>query len=126
MAKACAAAILLAWCGASGAAALDARIVVQQSPVAGFVYHEGADVFDRLRAGDRLDLVREPTNPHDVHAVRIEWRGHTLGYVPRRANPDLARQMDHGAQPRGVVTALSKSRNGRHRITYEITVPLAQ
>src|SRR5689334_23732236 len=33
-----------------------------------------------------LDLVREPENPHDANAVRVEWRGRKLGYVPRRDN----------------------------------------
>ena len=101
-----------------------ARIVVQHAPLAGFVYYDGKAVWDRIKTGDRLTLIREPTNPHDANAVRIEWQGHMLGYVPRRDNADLARQMDHGARAEGRVTELHRAANGRHRISYEISVPL--
>jgi hypothetical protein len=106
------------------AAEPSARIVVQHAPLAGFVYYDGKAVWDRIQAGDRLTLVREPANVHDPNAVRIEWQGHMLGYVPRRDNADLARQMDHGARVEGRVTALHKAANGRHRISYVIAVPL--
>ena len=36
-------------------------------------------------------------NPYDANAVRVEWRGVKLGYVPRRDNAAVARQMDRGA-----------------------------
>ena len=101
-----------------------ARIVVQHAPLAGFVYYDGKEVWDRVKRGDALTLVREPANPHDANAIRIEWQGHVLGYVPRRDNIDLARQMDHGARVRGRVTELTRAANGRHRISYEISVPL--
>ena len=119
------AALVLAVLAASAAAAgTSARIVVQHAPLAGFVYYDGKAVWERIRAGDRLTLVREPTNAHDSNAVRIEWQGHMLGYVPRRDNADLARQMDHGARVEGRVTELHRAANGRHRISYEISVPL--
>ena len=101
-----------------------ARIVVQHAPLAGFVYYDGQSVWERLRTGDRLVLVRESTNPHDPNAVRIEWEGHMLGYVPRRENSDLARQMDHGARVEARITDLQRIANGRNRISYEIYVPL--
>jgi hypothetical protein len=101
-----------------------ARIVVQHAPLAGFVYYDGQAVWERLRTGDRLVLVREPTNPHDPNAVRIEWEGHMLGYVPRRENSDLARQMDHGARVEARIMDLQRIANGRNRISYEIFVPL--
>ena len=101
-----------------------ARIVVQNAPLAGFVYYDGKEVWDRMKRGDRLTLVRDPANPHDPNAVRIEWQGRMLGYVPRKDNADLARQMDHGARAEARVTELIKAANGRHRISYEISVPL--
>lgn len=109
---------------ACAADAPSARIVVQHAPLAGFLHYDGKGVWERMKKGDRLTLVREPSNPHDANAIRIEWQGHMLGYVPRRENVDLARQIDLGARPEGRVTALSKVRNGRHQISYEISVPL--
>jgi hypothetical protein len=101
-----------------------ARIVVQHAPLAGFVYYDGQTVWERLRVGDRLVLVREPANQHDANAVRVEWNGHMVGYVPRRDNADLARQMDHGARVEARITELQRLANGRNRISYEIYVPL--
>ena len=109
---------------AAAADGASARIVVQNAPLAGFVYYDGKDVWDRMKRGDRLTLVREPSNPHDPNAVRLEWQGRMLGYVPRRDNADLARQMDHGAAVEARVTELHRAANGRHRISYEIAVPL--
>jgi len=101
-----------------------ARIVVQHAPLAGFVYYDGQAVWDQMKAGDRLTLKREPENPHDRNAVRLEWQGRMLGYVPKRDNTDLARQMDHGAKVEARITELSVAANGRRRMSYVIHVPL--
>jgi hypothetical protein len=109
---------------APAAESTSARIVVQNSPLAGFMYYDGSAIWEKMKSGDRLTLVREPGNVHDANAVRLEWQGHMLGYVPRRDNPDLARQMDHGARVEARITELHRAANGRHRISYEIAVPL--
>ena len=108
----------------AGAAEPSARIIVQHAPLAGFVYYDGQAVWERMKTGDRLTLSREATNPHDSNAVRLEWQGHMLGYVPRKENADVARQLDHGAPLEAKVTALEKLANGRRRISYVIYVPL--
>jgi hypothetical protein len=33
-----------------------------------------------------LELVRESQNAYDERAVRVDWRGQKLGYVPRMEN----------------------------------------
>ncbi|MBX9810990.1 MAG: HIRAN domain-containing protein, partial [Burkholderiales bacterium] len=89
--------IAIAWALvlAAGAAAqtpgVRASILVQSSPLAGFRYYDAKALWDEMKVGDTLTLVREPDNPHDANAVRVEWRGHKLGYVPRRENADVAR-----------------------------------
>jgi len=72
------------------------RILLLRTRVAGFHYHQGPALQDRLRPGQSLDLVREPANAHDGDAVRIDWRGHTLGYLPRHHNHAPARLLDQG------------------------------
>lgn len=67
-------------------------------PVAGFAHADGPELLGRLDAGDRLELVREPRNPHDPLAVRVDWTGHKLGYVPRTDNARVARRLDAGAR----------------------------
>lgn len=101
-----------------------ARIIVQHSPLAGFQYYDGKSLWEEIKVGDALMLVREPDNPHDTNAVRIDWNGRKLGYVPRRENAHLARQMDRGAAVEGRITELHKGRNGRNRVSYEISVAL--
>ena len=41
-------------------------------------------------------LVREPDNPHDSNAIRVEIGGLYLGYVPRHIAKDLAAEIDAG------------------------------
>jgi len=109
---------------ATPAAAAEARIIVQESPLAGFQYYEGKALWDMMRVGDALQLVREPRNPHDANAVRIEWRGEMLGYIPRRENADVARQMDLGAPVKARVVRLTEARNPWHRVRFEVYVEL--
>jgi len=54
--------------------------------VAGFQYHHGPTVVHKMREGDPLDMIPEPHNPHDPLAVRLEWNGIMIGYVPRAEN----------------------------------------
>ena len=35
-----------------------------------------------------LTIEAEPGNPHDPDAVRVAWRGHTVGYLPRKRTAD--------------------------------------
>ena len=43
----------------------EVRILVQSSPLAGFQYHAGETLWQEMREGDRLVLVREADNPHE-------------------------------------------------------------
>lgn len=95
-------------------------MLVQSSPLAGFRYHEAKTVFSDMRLGDRLDLVREPNNPYDANAVRVEWRGKKLGYVPRRQNAALAWAMDRGEPVSARVSRLREHRNPQERIQFEV------
>lgn len=98
------------------------RMLVQSSPLAGFRYHEAKALFSDIRLGDRLELVREPDNPYDANAVRVEWRGKKLGYVPRRQNAALAWAMDRGESVSARVSRLREHRNPQERIQFEVFV----
>lgn len=65
------------------------RVLLTEFHVAGFQYHRGMDprVAEALRAGEALQLRREPENPHDESAIAVLTRGgDRLGYVPRYLN----------------------------------------
>ncbi|MFP5411104.1 MAG: HIRAN domain-containing protein [Gammaproteobacteria bacterium] len=101
-----------------------AAIVLQDSPLAGFQYHAGKTVWAQLKVGDALTLVREPYNPYDAKAVRVDWQGRKLGYVPRRENADVARLMDHGQRLSARITRLAEVRDPWSRVRFEIVMPL--
>lgn len=65
-------------------------------PIAGFGHAEGPRLLQRLEAGDAVQLVREPHNPHDERAVRVDWNGRKLGYIPRVDNAPVAQCLDVG------------------------------
>lgn len=114
-------------CVASGAASaqgVPARIVMQSSPLAGFRHHEAPNLWAQVSVGDELALVREPDNAHDRNAVRVEWRGYKLGYVPRSENEAVARQIDRGTPLAARISKLQHTRAPNKRIEFEIHLPL--
>ena len=98
------------------------KLLVQSSPLAGFRYAEASQVWSELRLGDALELVREPDNPHDRNAVRVDWRGRKLGYVPRAENAALAWAMDRGERVTARISRLQEHPNPRLRIEFEVLV----
>lgn len=52
-----------------------------------------------------LDLVREPDNPADGWAIRVEHGGRKIGYVSADKNELLARLMDGGKTIRGTLVS---------------------
>jgi hypothetical protein len=98
------------------------RIVLQQSPVAGFQYHDGETVWDRLRVGAPLSLMREPENSYDRRAIRLEWSGRKLGYVPRAENAVLSQLMDSGQTLHAEIVELRKTQNPWERVKFIVTL----
>jgi hypothetical protein len=109
--------------GASWSQSREARIVVQSSPLAGFRHYEAPNLFAEIKPGDALALVREPANPHDPNAVRVDWRGATLGYVPRSQNNAVARQIDAGMKLAARVSKVQHTRAPNQRIEFEVYLP---
>jgi hypothetical protein len=113
-------ALCLALWSAAAPAQENVRLVVQSSNLAGFRYHAASEVFADLRVGDVLELEREPDNPHDANAVSLSWRGHKLGYVPRRDNATLAWSLDRGDVLRARISRLGPHPNPARRIEFEV------
>jgi hypothetical protein len=103
---------------------VEAMILVRSSPLAGFQFHAGEELWRQMQVGDRLTLVREPENPHDPNAIRVDWRQVKLGYVPRRDNRQVARQIDLGAALEARISKLRESRNPWDRIEFEVVLVL--
>ena len=106
------------------ARAEEVTILVQRSPLAGSQYYALSSVWGEIRPGDKLLLKREPENRHDANAVRVEWNGHQLGYVPRAENRALAAAMDRGDKVEARVARMKRHRNPWQRVEFEVYVIL--
>ena len=96
------------------------ELLIQESPVAGFQYHDGETVWPRLSPSDSLQLLREPGNPYDRRAVAVYWGESKLGYVPRAANTAVSQMMDRGERLAARVKRLRDSRDPWKRVEFSI------
>lgn len=111
--------LVLAWC----AKQMDWRMAAAsllRTAIRGFHHAEGPRLFPQLAPGDALELVREPDNPYDARAVRIDWRGHKLGYVPRGDNVDIARRLDGGEALAARIATLAQQASAWDAVEFEI------
>ena len=93
---------------------------MQSSPLAGSQFYAVAKVWNEIRPGDRLTLTREPDNRHDRNAVRVDWHGQQLGYVPRAENRAVARALDAGEKLEARVSKLRNDPNPWQRVEFEV------
>lgn len=96
----------------------EARFV--RSLIAGlqFYRYDAPDEFIgsvRPKPGDRLQLVRDPANPHDANAVQVWFHNgqHMLGHLPRGLAASLAPVLDAGEALRATPQAKATGRRGQ-------------
>lgn len=116
--------ILAALAAGPLASAESVSILVQSSPLAGSQYYAVNTVWDDIRPGDRLTLTREADNRHDRNAIRVEWNGQKLGYVPRAENRAVARALDAGEKLEARVSKLRKDPDPWRRVEFEVSLIL--
>ncbi len=112
--------LILALACASQAQAQQVSLHVQRSTLAGYRYYQAPALAASIQPGASLDLVRESDNPYDANAVRVEWHGYKLGYVPRTRNAALAWAMDHGESVNASVAQGNRPRRIRARLEFDI------
>lgn len=93
---------------------------LQHSPLAGFQYHHGEALWPQLAIGQTLQLVREPGNRHDDRAVRVDWQGHKLGYIPRLDNAAVSQLLDRGERLDAIIAGLQNRSNPWGRVMMEV------
>ena len=70
--------------------------------LAGRMYHEADEVWDKLKVGAKVQLVREDDNRYDPNAVMVCYNDREndeqvcLGYIPRSQNATIALMLDMG------------------------------
>ena len=114
-----------AWPDAPDGMGVVRELLIQESPVAGFQYHDGEAAWSRLAVGDSLRLRREPENPHDRQAVAVYRDDSKLGYVPRAANTAVSQMMDRGERLSARIEHLRESRNPWSRVGISIAARIA-
>lgn len=72
------------------------RLYLTNFHVAGFGYWEGCFVFDELKKGTAIKMVREDDNKFDPFAIALYYKETKLGFVPRGDNEDLSKYLDMG------------------------------
>ena len=75
---------------------MEKKVYYMDCHVAGFKYWDGVEVFNQLRVGDELCLVREKDNAYDAEAVAVYWKEAKLGFIPSSMNTDLSKFLDMG------------------------------
>jgi len=108
----------LAWARSRLTAVRTVRL--QVSPLAGFSYYNGPMVWECLRPGDTLRLVREPGNRHDAKAVAIHWFEWKIGYLPRAENTAVAELLDRQVILHARVEALAESDDPWERVQLSV------
>jgi len=74
-----------------------------------------------LKKGDQLKFVREPGNPDDPFAIRIETMSDELvGYVPRYCSRRIFMGIEYGIKFKILVDAVTKSKFGAKRYGVDI------
>lgn len=96
------------------------RVQVQHAPLAGYKYHAAPRLWPQLKVGDRLELTREPDNPHDARAIAVSWKGEKLGYLPRAENDAVSVAMDAGQTVEGRIAALNEDPDPWRRLVIDV------
>jgi hypothetical protein len=84
-------------------------------------HHADALVSDAAEPGRRLELRRDPANPHDANAIAVHGAagGEQLGWVPREVAAALAPELDQGRPWAALVLREQRRspRDPRHGLT---------
>jgi hypothetical protein len=87
--------------------------------VAGLQYHVPAGQAD-WPYSTALTPVREPNNPHDANAVRLDIDGRKIGYVPRTIAPVVAALLDNDYP---VIVAVDSCDVRRNQVLINVMLP---
>lgn len=94
--------------------------LLQISPIAGFQYHQGEAIWVQLSQGAALQLTREPENKYDTRAVRVDFNGQKLGYIPKIDNAAVSQLLDRGELVQAYIAELTMSENPWERVEIEV------
>ena len=89
--------------------------------VAGVTFEGREVVVRKLKIGEELTLVREPTNKYDPNAVQIVSRIGQIGYIPRADAAWIAPLMDNGTSFSAVIGEMLDLYSRYPKVLVEVT-----
>lgn len=95
-------------------------LLIQQSKVSGFQYHDGAQLYAEFKLGDTLTLKRAPLNAFDKHAVEVHWGSHMIGHIPSIQNTAISQMMDRGEQLTANISQLKQTDVAWKKLTLDV------
>lgn len=98
------------------------QVLIQESPIAGFQYYDGDEVFAELWVDTPLLLQRELSNKYDRNAVAIYYKQFKLGFVPKAENTAVAQMLDRGEYLSARVVELTMNKNPWERVRFGVTL----
>ena len=97
-------------------------VLIQESPIAGFQFHEGDVIWPSLAVGAKLALIRKATNTHDPDAVAVYFQNNKLGYVPRAENSAIAQMLDRGETLEARISGLLMEEDSWERVRFTVSL----
>ncbi len=88
--------------------------------VAGLKFTDAAKFLDDIKVDDVITLHHELENPTDPNAVRLEWNGRKLGYIPKAHNGDISRGLAAGVPYEAFVNMVNPA--AKSHISVEIRI----
>lgn len=93
---------------------------LQTSSVAGFQYHSVEALWPQFDIGQPITLTCEADNSYDPRALRGDWQGQKLGYLPRLDNAAVSQLLDRGESLEAVIVALENSSNPWGKVRVDV------
>lgn len=90
--------------------------------VAGVTFGNIQSILPKLRSGMSLRFIREPKNPYDRNAIRIECNWQKIGYLSADLARDYASILDNGGKIVGSVANITGGRGKTYGCNIEIIV----
>lgn len=100
------------------------RYILNNVFITGFQHHAGPGLLHELEVGTPLTLVREPENIYDKYAVRIEYRGRHVGFIPREQNRSVSEMLQQGAPLECSITAATPDAPLWEAVRIQVSLPV--
>jgi len=75
--------------------------------ISGVKYHCDKAQLSLLRPGHSIQLIREPENKFDPHAIALSYDGKKIGYIPAKLSIHFSPMLDSGQQFTGAIRKVS-------------------